>query len=344
MERDLFWGQAFEGWIFEAGRRDAAATFFLHGYVFCGACSGWWWDDGGVTDADVIMEREEWQTLLGEHRARAQRWTLPTLERRARQVVHPVEDFLFNYYPLKLGKLEQWHPGMGVVLRGAHEDFPQWMEKHYRYENGVLFVDPRQLEEKEVFRLRWTLDLLENTRSQAGNFGCFGMHEWAMVYRTEETRHAKVTGLRLSQQEIAEFVESRPIRCSHYDAFRFFTPPARPLNQLQPSLEGRQVQEQPGCIHANMDLYKWCYKSLPWIDGDLLLDCFSLAMELRNLDMRASPYDLEQYGYEPVRIETVEGRRAYEAEQRELALRAEPLRGRLIEFLRKVLVSREAIG
>jgi hypothetical protein len=60
--------------------------------------------------------------------------------------------------------------------------------------------------------------------------------------------------------------------------------------------------------------------------------------------MRASPYDLAQYGYEPVRIETVEGRRSYEAEQRELALRAEPLRGRLIEFLRKVLVSREAIG
>jgi hypothetical protein len=294
--------------------------------------------------AMVVLEREIWMSRVERHRARAQGWTLRTLDRRSRQQVHPVEDFLFNYYPFKLGKLEQWHPGFGVALQGARDDFPQWLEKHYRYENGVLFLDPQLMEEKELFRLRWTLDLLENTRAQSGNFGCFGMHEWAMVYRTDETRHGKVTGLRLSQEEIAEFVESRPIRCSHYDAFRFFTPPARPLNQLQPSLEARQVQEQPGCIHANMDLYKWCYKSLPWINGELLLDCFSLAMELRSLDMRASPYDLSQYGYEPVRIETVEGRRAYEAEQRELALRAEPLRGRLIEFLRKVLVSREAIG
>ena len=45
--------------------------------------------------------------------------------------------------------------------------------------------------------------------------------------------------------------------------------------------------------------------------------------------MRASPYDLAALGYLPVKIETTEGRAEYEAAQRELAERAQPLRERL---------------
>jgi hypothetical protein len=168
-----------------------------------------------------------------------------------------------------------------------------------------------------------------STASQPGNFGCFGLHEWAMVYRIDEVRHGKVAPLRLKQDEISALVESRPIRCSHYDAFRFFTPAASPLNQLQPTLEGRPQQEQPGCIHANMDLYKWAFKCQIWIPGELLLKSFSLAMELRKLDMRASPYDLSNYGYEPVRIETTEGTRDLLSEADRLGARLEAVLGTL---------------
>jgi hypothetical protein len=49
--------------------------------------------------------------------------------------------------------------------------------------------------------------------------------------------------------------------------------------------------------------------------------------------MRASPYDLSAWGLEPVRIETAEGRRIYEMEQRRLAEAALPLRERLIATL-----------
>ena len=94
--------------------------------------------------------------------------------------------------------------------------------------------------------------------------------------------------------------------------------------------------EQPGCVHANMDLYKWAAKSMPWIGSELLLDCFELATELRDLDMRASPYDLSAWGRAPVRIETAEGRRVYEIEQRRLAEQAVPLRERLIAGLTKI--------
>ena len=89
-----------------------------------------------------------------------------------------------------------------------------------------------------------------------------------------------------------------------------------------------------------MDLYKWAAKAMPWIGTELLLDCFELALQLRDLDMRASPYDLSAWGKEPVRIETTDGRRVYEAEQRRLAALAVPLRARLIEGLRKITAIR----
>jgi hypothetical protein len=279
----------------------------------------------------------EWLVRLTAHRELAQRWTVPTITRRSHNVVHPVEDFLFTYYPFKLGKLEQWHPGYGVALECAESDRPSWMGRHYEWRDGVLRLVLTELEEKEKARLHWILALLRNTAAQPGNFGCFGLHEWAMVYRSDEVRHAKSAPLRLPAEEIAALVESRPVRCSHYDAFRFFTPAARPLNQLQPTLQGRPEQEQPACIHANMDLYKWAFKCQTWIAGELLLEAFLLAMELRKLDMRASPYDLTEYGYEPVAIETVDGRRHYETEQRALAARAAVLRQSLIDALERVV-------
>jgi hypothetical protein len=48
------------------------------------------------------------------------------------------------------------------------------------------------------------------------------------------------------------------------------------------------------------------------------------------LDMRASPYDLSDLGYPPVRIETPEGRSAYARAQADFARRAAPLREQLI--------------
>ena len=99
----------------------------------------------------------------------------------------------------------------------------------------------------------------------------------------------------------------------------------------------RQDFEQPACVHANMDLYKWAFKAMPWVGADLLMDCFEQAMELRDLDMRASPYDLSAYGLDPVKIETPEGRREYEREQSRLAEQSAPLRDRLIATLDRIL-------
>lgn len=262
---------------------------------------------------------------------------MPARTRRAAARPHPVEDFLFTYYPFSFAKLEEWHPPAGTALEAAGPLPGCWEKAPYRRSGDAVFADPALLADKEKARLRWIRELLAATRDRVPNLACHGLHEWAMVYRGDQIRHATTTPLRLPQGEIDALVEARPIRCSHFDAFRFFHPKAQPLNRVQPTLLAREMHEQPACIHANMDLYKWAFKAMPWAGADLLLDCFELALELRDLDMRASPYDLATFGLQPVRIETPEGRREYEKEQARLAEQAAPLRARLIAVLDRVL-------
>ena len=64
---------------------------------------------------------------------------------------------------------------------------------------------------------------------------------------------------------------------------------------------------------------------------------FLLAVEGRELDMRASPYDLKEAGFPPIRIETEEGRKEYQREQQLYAEKAAVLREELGEFCRRLL-------
>ena len=132
--------------------------------------------------------------------------------------------------------------------------------------------------------------ILAGTAARPAQFGCFGLHEWAMVYRQDkfDLRHEYLQ-LRLGPGRTDEVVEENRIRCSHFDAFRFYTPDAVPLNSLVPSRENQRAMEQPGCLHANMDLYKWAYKLSPLLPGELVMDCFELSWRIRAMDMRASP-------------------------------------------------------
>mmetsp|Transcript_7416 Transcript_7416/g.21601 ORF Transcript_7416/g.21601 Transcript_7416/m.21601 type:complete len:435 (-) Transcript_7416:190-1494(-) len=185
--------------------------------------------------------------------------------------------------------------------------------------------------------------------------------------------------LRLSQAELNAAVEARPLRCTHADAVRFFAAEALPkltsydreaavrgagedpmdilasgrgaqatakamlAHSGVPNRELQPAFEQPGCVHATMDLFKWSSKLAPFIDSDLVGDCLDLAIEARTLDMRASPYDLyaavERLGEEnwgafdpsPVRIETPEGQEEYADAQVELYHKAKPMRRRVID-------------
>ena len=275
-----------------------------------------------------VWDESVWRARQQAHRDRVARWTGPHRERRRRGQDHPVLDFLFTYYSYRPSRLERWHPGPGVVLTGNAAEFLCWPGYRRGYD-GVCF-DPASLPATRRASARFVLQLLRATQSRAPRLTCFGLHEWAMVYRDEAPRHAALP-LRLGAAGTDEVVESMPLRCTHHDAFRFFTEPARPRNATTPTRADQPDNEQPGCLHATMDLYKWAYKLAPATPAELVADCFELAVRVRELDMRASPYDLSSLSYSPVAIETPAGRAEYVRSQAAFAGQARPLRTRLIE-------------
>jgi hypothetical protein len=287
--------------------------------------------------ASQLLPEGVWRAQQQAHRERVALWADPHLARASRGEKHPVYDFLFTYYSFRASWLRQWHPGPGVTLAGdAAREFLRWPE--YRETPAGVRLDPSSLPAKRRASLIWIRDLLAATATRPPSFGCFGLHEWAMVYRQTpaEVRH-NAYPLRFPPEELARIVESQPLRCTHFDAFRFFTAPARPLNKHQPTRDSLSEHEQRGCLHANMDLYKWATKLAPFTPSDLLADCFALAYDLRELDMRASPYDLAALGFAPIRIETPEGRMEYERLQRAFTARSEPLRARLLGLCETLL-------
>lgn len=278
----------------------------------------------------TVLDQQTWHTRRDAHHARVDGWLEGHRQRRRAGGRHPVEDFLFTYYSYRPARLRRWYPGMDVVLDGA--DPAGFGPPYVMGGDGYVRVDVAAIDPKRLASIEWIHRLLNATASRQPNFGCFGMHEWAMVYRQspEETRH-NILPLRIGVQATAALVDEITVKCSHFDAFRFFTPQARPRNAVQLTRETQLDNEQPGCLHANMDLYKWAYKCAPLVSSELIADCFQLAREIRALDMSASPYDLTDLGYPPIRVETPEGRAQYAAAQREFADRATVLRGRLIE-------------
>jgi hypothetical protein len=280
-----------------------------------------------------VLAEDAWRARAAAHRARVERWTGPHRERRRRGEAHPVLDFLFTYYSLRPRLLERWQPGPGLLLLG--ETGLAGRPGYVRDGDGVR-LDPGALPERWGSTARFVRALLTATAARPPRLGCFGLHEWAMVYRSGEPRHGSVP-LRLGAAGTDAVLESLPVHCTHHDAFRFFTDPARPLNAVQPTRDDQVAREQPGCLHATMDLYKWAYKLAPAVPGELLADCFELAVEVRELDMRASPYDLADHGYSPVPVETPAGRAAYARAQAGFATRAAPLRARLVQLCDQLL-------
>lgn len=287
----------------------------------------------------------EWRVRARRHRERLAPLVEPRLERRRRGVTHPVDDFLFTYYSFRPAQLLTWHPGLGVACQGA----PELLARR-----GYVSVSEGVTVDATAFPSRrrtadWVVRLLEGMRHRAATFGCFGVHEWAMVHgiAPDDVRHASWP-LRLTADEITDVVAHLGVRCTHFDAFRFFSTSARPLNEYQLTRADQQTHEQRGCLHAGMDTYKWAYKLSPLTSSELVADCFELAREIRTVDMRASPYDLSDLGLHPIWIETPEGRAEYVENQRRFMRRAEPLREQLLAQARAVLGNclpqEEAVG
>lgn len=287
-----------------------------------------------MVDGRKILTESQWSVLARTHETRVDNFTAAHRERARRGEAHPVWDFLFTYYNLRPRRLRVWHPGFSVVLAGPAAG-AYLSRAGYVAAAGGVTVGATRLAAR-VPTLRFVAGLLRATAGRAPVFGCFGMHEWAMVYRSDTPRHTGVP-LRLGRAGTDRVVESMSLRCSHFDAFRFFTPAAAVRNEIQPTRQTQIRWEQPGCLHAAMDLYKWSGKLVPLVDSGLLMDCLDIAAQARELDMRASPYDLTGYGFEPIIVEDPAGRAEYVRQQSAVATRAAMLRAELLRRCEQLL-------
>jgi hypothetical protein len=305
------------------------------------ACRGlktdWYWfrqmfqsshGEGG-SPIDLVLSRAEWKLRQHAHSERLGAFIDAHLRRASVHDRHPVYDFLFSYYSFRPAHLMRWSPGFGVALADAGEDeFPEIYG--FRGQVGACrYLDVRQFPEHRIPFVRWALHYLREVETRPPRFSCFGLHEWAMLYRAPQVRHTTVP-MRVTPEEIESVINEHRLSCSHFDAYRFFTAAATPRNQFHLTRDAAGSFDQPGCIHVAMDLYKFSYKVAPWVSGELISDAFFLARDCRILDMEASPYDIRGLGFGVVPIETEAGRLEYVARQRELSVRSQILRRRLI--------------
>jgi hypothetical protein len=284
-----------------------------------------------------VIPHAEWEAARADYLSRVGPWAEDRALRMSRGEKHPVYDFLFEYYSFRPAQLIRWTPGFGVALEGATRDHVAWPEFDSR--DNAMSLAGAQFPAHRVPYLRWAADYLEATQSREPVFACGGMHEWAMVYRDPNVRHRQVP-LRLSREETDAVVESQPLRCSHYDAFRFFTPAAVPRNRWELTRATTVDHDQPGCLHVNMDLYRFAYKIAPFCPSDVVAGAFEVALAAREIDMRASPYDLAAFGFAPLKIETIDGRAEYVELQRDVFRRAFPVRERLLRVYRTLIDAR----
>ncbi len=288
-----------------------------------------------LSESEAIYLKKEHKRLISPFVNDFRYW-------RTRGQKHPVYDFLFSYYSFSTGQLLRWSPGTKskiIYQPGTGEpSFPSLIEwpDHVKISNNSEYVDIHLFPLKRKKFLEWALKYLRITLDRPPVFHCFGMHEWAMVYKADRRQHPE-TPFRVSENEISKFVESRQICCTHYDAFRFFTPSSSPLNKVQLRRDEVLEHDQAGCIHANMDLYKFGYKIAPFIPSNLLSRLFILAKNARLIDMKASPYDLSEYDVKPLKLETSDGVEQYVSEQKKIHDESVPLRKELIEVYESIL-------
>lgn len=267
----------------------------------------------------------------------------------------PIYNFLHSYYRYSVKDLKKFSPGIDVLLEDAdlikHKSF--LIERLMTATSEGAYYDPRLMKAPADGRYGWInvtkiRDILSATGLKQPFFGCFGLHEWAMLYSgsnlSEPTllpRHQEQLSLRIPQSVIDDVVRgSGQLKCTHFDAWRFFHPDAQGLNIVSPLSRERQVQfEQPGCIHATMDLFKYAYQLYPFVSSELLLQSLKLAIKARKIDMRASPYDVSHVEgcEEPLCVETSEGRRLYVAAQEDLFELSSPIRTSLLQVYEDVL-------
>ena len=191
-----------------------------------------------------------------------------TWRRRADGRRHPVDDFLFTYYSHRPAALRRWHPGYGrrrsPARAGVRRAGASTRSRRRRRR-------PRRRASSLAARgdcwCAFIRDLLAAHRGPAraarAASGCTS-GRWSTGRRRSEVRHA-AWPLRLGADGHRRGRGAAPDRAARTSTRSGSSPtPARPLNTLAAhAASDRPAFEQPGCLHAGMDLYKHAYRLTP---------------------------------------------------------------------------------
>ena len=115
-------------------------------------------------------------------------------------------------------------------LEASESDYADFPTRVYRWQDGLIEVRQEWLADNHK-QFAQMLDYLEAVSSRTARAGCHALHEWAMVLgqRSDEHRHS-TWPMRVGPEAVRGAIADVGLRCTHFDAWRFFTPEATGLN------------------------------------------------------------------------------------------------------------------
>jgi hypothetical protein len=137
---------------------------------------------------------EAWTSRAKKHDALIHPITDAFLKRRGLGQTHAVHDFLFTYYSCSPLKLKQWVPSFEEELEmtdSIRQDYSWLTDYWFSLNEGMLSLRKERIHKSARAQARFIADLCANISQRAPRFGCYGLHEWAMVYKesAEALRH-----------------------------------------------------------------------------------------------------------------------------------------------------------
>lgn len=164
-----------------------------------------------------ITERD-WHKQRAEYAGSIVPFTSNYRQRKGKGLSHPIYDSDLPITLFLQPSLKR-HPGYGAVLEVKDESQAKELLENPLYkkkQSGAsllnIFLSIEKIRERELKQLTWISTLSRNINQRAPRFSCLGLHEWAMVYKSQEHHPYP---LRLSNSEIESFLDSSTIACSH---------------------------------------------------------------------------------------------------------------------------------
>ena len=189
--------------------------------------------------AVTVLPEPEWRARAAAHRQRMRRFTGPHRERKQRGEKHPVLDFLFTYYspPARRG-CGAGTPGRGSCCAAVRSTSagPATSRRRRRAPRR-----PRALPRPR--RPPGSSALLAGTAARPAQLGCFGLHEWAMVYRLPGRAAAR--GGRCGSAPAAPTRWSSPTRCAARTTTPSGSSPRRPARTSSPEAADQVTTSSP---------------------------------------------------------------------------------------------------